>query len=1259
MRRFVPSAHVAFVFLRPGPIDWPWDIFNRRNYCGAGSAKPYIIVAEGVGTPAGATFWGRFVYLDSRLWAFTKGVRLRIAWAVCVGLLAVAVGIARLGLLGWLLGKVFSGQSVENLILPIALVAGTMLLRGWLDYHRNMVAHRTAAVVQTRLRQMIYDHVTELGPAPFTGTRTGNVILSMVEGVEQLEVYFGQYLPQFFVAGLTPVLIFASVAFVDMPIALVLLIAALVTLIAPAVWHSLDGRNSAARQKTYGAFGAEFLDAIQGLATIKAFGQTRERAEMLRAKAHALFKSTMWVMATSTLSRGITDTGIGIGAAVALGWGAYRVEAGHMDITALLIILMLGVEVFRPLRDLRVILHRGMVGLAAAKGIFHLLDMQPTVHDAPTTGDGEIPLDPTVTFEGVTFSYPGGRQPAHAGLSFDAKAGERVGIVGPSGSGKTSVARLLLRFYDPQGGWILIGGRDLRELTFDQIRSQIAVVNQDTYMFHGTVEDNLRMGKADATGAELEAAARAANAHQFITRLPQGYRTVVGERGVRLSGGQRQRIAIARALLRDAPILILDEALSAVDAENEAIIQEALERLMEGRTTLIFAHRLSSVIAADRILTLEGGRVAESGTHAELMARRGTYYRLMAAQALDSTDGVDVDDRTIGQTQDDALPVGELEAAVAPSEPTDAIIRAEGLGWSSLIGILIGMIREYLAQLVVTFMLGIARVAAFIGVGVVSALVVLAVKNGESFEGLLIILGITAPLAGIFHWIESWFAHDMAYRLLADMRIDMFRRLDALAPAYLMRRRSGDLVGVATHDVELIEYFFAHSITPAFVAVLVPAVVLATLVSFGWQIALALLPFLVYTGLSPVLGRSRIDRLGSRAREASGDLSAFAVDSVQGLGEIAAFQQIRRRGEEFATKARAFVKIRTPFLSDLAMQTALQDVATGLGGLAVIVVGGILTVEGRLESGILPLLTLLAMSAFLPISEIAQAGRQLADTLGATRRVHAVNTEPITVTDGPGVAAQDRRGGVALEMSDVDFTYPGRTRPALSGVSFTVPTGTTVALVGPSGAGKTTVASLFLRFWDPMRGVVKMAGHDLRDYGLDDLRRQIALVAQDGYLFNDTLRNNILIARPSAGEPELAEAVEMASLSEFIATLPEGLETVVGERGAQLSGGQRQRVAIARAFLKDAPILILDEATSHLDAVNEQAVRGALQLLMRDRTTVVIAHRLSTIRDATQIIVLDEGRVIETGDHEALLKRGGPYARLVSGQLRAGAVSAA
>src|SRR5439155_361922 len=567
--------------------------------------------------------------------------------------------------------------------------------------------------------------------------------------------------------------------------------------------------------------------------------------------------------------------------------------------------------------------------------------------------------------------------------------------------------------------------------------------SQDTYLFHGTVEDNLRMGKPAATPAELGAAARAANAHEFIERLPQGYHTVVGERGVRLSGGQRQRIAIARALLRDTPILILDEALSSVDAESEAVIQEALDRLMQGRTTLIFAHRLSSVVGADRIVALEDGRVAESGRHTELMARRGAYYRLMAGQARDGLAAADF--------------IDAVEAAALD-------------------------------------------------------------PNGD-----------TAPGPG-------------------------GERRPEEAPAYLTRRRSGDLVGVATHDVELIEYFFAHTIAPACVAVLVPAGVLATLVAFGWPLALAVLPFLAYTALSPVLARARIDRLGSRAREASGEMNAHAVDTVQGLAEIVAFQQEGARGLAFAARARAYVGARLPFLEDLTRQTVLQEMATGLGGLAVVTAGATLVAAGHLDAGVLPLLTLLAISAFLPVWEIAQVGRQLADTLGATRRVYAVHAEPVPVTDGPGVMTTPT--ATALEMVRVRFEYPGRARPILDDVSLAVPAGRTTALVGPSGAGKTTIASLFLRFWDPGAGAVRLSGRDLKDYRLDELRGQIALVAQDTYLFNDTLRNNILIARPTASEAEVAEAVAKASLDDFVQALPDGLDTLVGERGAQLSGGQ-------------------------------------------------------------------------------------------------------
>ena len=464
------------------------------------------------------------MHFESRLWAFTKGLRLRIVYAVIIGLAATAFGIARLASLGWLIGRIFAGDGFGDLLLPLLAVGLVIVLRGALEHWRAIVAHETAAKVQLHLRRLLFDKVTELGPGYVAQQRSGDVTLSLVDGVEQLEVYFGQYLPQLTVSLLTPLLIFACIAWLDLVVAAVVLVFALVALFAPAVWHHLDSRKSIERRRAYGAFAAELLDSIQGLATLKAFGQSKPRADTLAVRARELFRSTMWVLATNSLGRGVTDSSIAVGAATALGVGAFRVAAGDMELSALLVILMLGVEVYRPMRDLRTVLHQGMNGLSAAQGIYQLLDGEPQVRDAEATATTPVSLSPEIVFDNVTFRYPGSQLTTHRNLSFTVSAGERIGIVGPSGCGKSSIVRLLLRFYDPEAGDIRIGGHRLRDLPFATIRSQIAVVSQDTYLFHGNIEDNIRMGRPDASYDEIAAAASAANIHGFrlltARRLP-------------------------------------------------------------------------------------------------------------------------------------------------------------------------------------------------------------------------------------------------------------------------------------------------------------------------------------------------------------------------------------------------------------------------------------------------------------------------------------------------------------------------------------------------------------------------------------------------------------------------------------------------------------------------------------------------------------------------------------------------------------------
>lgn len=561
-------------------------------------------------------------------------------------------------------------------------------------------------------------------------------------------------------------------------------------------------------------------------------------------------------------------------------------------------------------------------------------------------------------------------------------------------------------------------------------------------------------------------------------------------------------------------------------------------------------------------------------------------------------------------------------------------------------------IRPHLGIMALAVISETLRQISGIGVAVVGATLFALAVAGTPVEGLypyaaaMILFGLAR---GVFGYLGPYIAHVAAYRILVTLRDEFYRLIEPLAPARLASRRTGDLASMAVSDIEMLENFFAHTAGPAVVAIIVPLLALTVLVTINPILAAVSLSFLMLLAMMPKLAFWLGSVLGGQLRSEVALLNAQVLDSFQGIREILAFGYEGTRLEVLSDNTESLVRLQARQARNAGLQSAASVIIVSAGVVCVLLSGSVLVSRGEISVGYLPISVILASSVFTSMMGVVEISKQLSQTFAAAGRLFRLIDERPEVRD-PARAYQPEALDPSLSFQNVSFRYAPAEPLVLDSLNFDIPAGSTVALVGMSGAGKTTVLNLMLRFWDPELGRIFLGGCDLRSYPLLELRQQFSVVSQDIFLFNDTVRENIRVGRAEASDAEVEEAASNARIHSFILTLPQGYDTLVGERGIRLSGGEKQRIAIARALLKKSPILILDEATSSLDAESERSIKDTLMGLREGRTTFMIAHRLSTVVDADEILVLKDGGLVERGCHRELLARQGEYYRLVAAQ---------
>jgi ATP-binding cassette subfamily C protein CydCD len=1175
------------------------------------------------------------------LLSLTRDSRAALFLTILSGFLAGLLTIAQAYALSSTVNGVFlEGHTLSQISPWLRLILFIVAGRAFLTWLNEVSANAAAVRIKSDLRERLFSHILRLGPAYTRGQRTGELTTAAVEGIEALDAYYSQYLPQLVVTALIPISILIVVFPLDLLSGLVMLIT------APLIpfFMIMIGKGAEIVTKrqyqTLSRLSAHFLDSLQGLTTLKLFGQSRTHAKNIETVSNQFRDTTLSVLRITFLSALALELLATLSTAVIAVEIGFRLLYARMDFLEAFFILVLAPEFYLPLRMLGARFHAGMAGTTAARRIYEILDTPAPGRQWTVDHGHSVSEVSSIEFRNVSYTYPGETTAALENIDLQIKAGQHTALVGPSGAGKSTLVNLLLGFIQPSAGKITVNG-DV-PITHYQLLNHIAWVPQKPHLFHDTILANIRLGRPDATMTEVIEAARAAHLHEFIETLPQKYETVIGEGGARLSSGQAQRLALARAFLRDAPILILDEPTSSLDPETEALLEESTRRLMHGRTVITIAHRLNTIFRADKILVLEEGRIVEHGAHQELLDKHGAYAAMV--KTVSSESSASESDPTL---EDSLFAASETETNLHAKRPVSAS-QLPITKYSSILPRLLSFLHgswHWVALSVLLSTLTIGSSVALIGTSAwlisTAALHPSVADLGVSVVGVRF-FGISR---GLFRYLERLVSHNVTFRLLARLRVWFYEKLEPLAPARLMEFRSGDLLARVLGDVETLENFYVRVISPSLTAILIGLMVAVFFASFYLPIALVLISFFLILGLVlPVLSQAVSRRPGRQLILRRAEIQAQLVDGIQGLADILAFgrgadrlNKIRATGETYGSVQKQMAHIN-------GIHSALGTLFTNLGVWLVLVLVIPQVMEGSIRGVMLGTFALMSLAAFEAVTPLPLAAQMWNASSAAARRLfEVVDAEPAVKETGD---ARVEINSCDLQISNLSFTYPNQSVPALQKISFNVPTGKAIAIVGPSGAGKSTLGQLLLRFWDYETGEITLGGQSLKHLSQDEIRKQFALVSQNNYFFNTTIRENLRLARRSVSQQEIESAARAAQIHEFILSLHRGYDTLIGEQGIRLSGGERQRLAIARALLKDAPVLILDEPTANLDPQTEKQVLDALNTAMRSKTTMLITHRLVGLENVDEILVLDRGRIVERGRQEELLRRNGLYRRL-------------